>query len=218
VLSNRGKIFCDLQEQRSGIPEELEKHVPIKLTKLPVGDYRYKWWMVERKPDYQFIQDRNTKQLFDQIARLIEWSKKNNCIPCLISECDNKVDLKTQTVIEKMLRTMNKDIWVIRTYQKMGNENSTLSVILYYAEKIYKKKLEPGFNRPSGVRGKKNDKINFICGFSGIDEVKSRRLLKTYGSVMNVIKNHASWCNDVDGIGPVIQKKASELLHGKFRA
>lgn len=208
-------IYCDFQERRSGIPEELARTNPTEEVKMVVGDYRYRWIIFERKPDYQFIQDRNSKQLYDQIGRLIEWCGKNGCIPCLISECDDKVDLRTQTIIEKMLRTLAKDLWVIRTYGRSEGFNSTLSVMLYYVDKIRKNKILPGFLRPSGVRGKKDNQANFICGFYRVDEVMAKRLLKRYGSVIGVIENVTGW-SDVKGIGKKIQERAIKLLWRRY--
>ncbi len=112
---------------------------------------------------------------------------------------------------------MGKDIWCIRSYQKNGNENSTLAVIWHYCEKIIKGEMHPEFKRPSGVRGKKDDQVNFICGFYKIDDVMAKRLLEKYGSVIGVIENVVAWSDDIKGVGNSIQERAIELLFKRYK-
>lgn len=209
-------IVCDIQERNSHIPEALESKATVKIKKLPVGDYKYKWLVVERKPDYQFIKDWHTKQLDKQIANMIRWCEKHNCTPCLISENDGKVNIPTQMTIEKHLRTLGKDIWCLRSYGSIEGVSSTVATMIYYFEKIKRKNMIQGFKRPCGVVGKKDDQVNFVCGFYKVDEVTAVKLLSHYGTIKRVVNNVRHWSKDIEGIGPTIQKRATDLLLRRF--
>jgi ERCC4-type nuclease len=213
------EIICDYKEASSGIPEVLGKvlKMDVKFKALPVGDYRFKWLVVERKADYQFLVDWRSKQLDKQLANMIEWCNKRGLTPCLMSEADDKTEMKDKLIIEKHLRTLSKDIWCIRTFGAKYFNNSSPAVMTYYFSKIDKGEMLPGLRRPVGVRGKKNDQVNFVAGFYKVDEVTARKLLSHYGSVMAVMENVLSWSDDIKGIGPIVQARATELLHQRYK-
>ena len=201
-------IICDLQEKRSKIPTKLRKKgAKIKLQKLPVGDYWYEWLCIERKPHYQFIADMFSRQLDKQIANMLKFCAQKNMTPCLMVEADGKVETKQQLIIEKHCRTLGKDIWIVHTYGKSGSDNATLETILYYAKKLQKGKLIQGFRRPSVVRGSKKDAIAVLTGFTGIDEERAKAILVEYGNLLKAFHYIERWSEEVEGIGPTIQKR-----------
>ena len=211
-------ILCDYKEAHCGIPEVLGKVLKkdIVFKALPVGDYKFKWLVVERKADYQYITDWYSKQLGKQLANLVEWCNEHGCTPCLMSEADGKVDEKKRLTIEKHNLTLGKDLWVIRTFGAKDFSNSTTAFLVKYFGAIERGEMTPGLRMPVGVRGKKDDQVNFICGFGKVDEITAKKLLTHYGSVIAVMENVLSWADDIEGIGPIVQGRATDLLFRRF--
>jgi hypothetical protein len=162
-------ISIDFREP-SDIAEELQKlGFQTNVKELKKGDYRFKWWMIERKSYSDFISSRNSKHLYVQIAEMVRYCQKHNLTPCLMVENDFNHSFEDSRIIELHCRTLGKDIWCIPTQPK-GYEWSTAKTILYYAQQIMKGKMVQGIRRPQEIIGNQNNKIQILCGWPNISE------------------------------------------------
>ncbi len=59
--------------------------------------------------------------------------------------------------------------------------------------------------------------LYLVASLPNIGHEKAQAILKSYETPLNALINVDGWAKDVHGLGPIISRKAREILHSPFK-
>ena len=215
-------LIIDFREQTSGIVEELESldsEYTFRVEQLQTGDY----WIgdhiiIERKTLNDFMVSIKTGRIFQQGYRMAE-SGKN----CLIILEGYKADLEIcemsrQAIQGAMIHlTLFLGIPVIRSM----NIHETASLLIHICSQ-YKRQELP---RPKLIlhglpairlTRKQRQKLFLLQNLPGIGTKKGLALLRSFGTIENILNSSPDDLRKVKGIGQRLAARIFAVFHEPF--
>ena len=208
------RIIVDEREQKSGIPELLKSvGLNIEMKTLPIGDYIVApETVVERKSIRDLMSSVFDGRLFDQCSRL----KEHFAFPIILVEgnVDEIEDITDNPLIfYGALSTVaiNFKIPIIPT----PNATHTAKLLVSLCSRkdspkgpyLKKIKKSPDLQR---------QQLSVLCSLPGIGEKFAVRLLKKFGTPINVFTATTIELAKVEGLGEARAKKITKML--KFQS
>jgi len=207
-------VLIDHREKKSLVFDYLKKmKISLSENSLKVGDYIISdRTVVERKEAKDFIKSIIDGRLFEQTEDL-----KNNFENSIIivEGSFNDNGGMSENAIKAALASIVLDnkISIIST----KNENDTAKMIYWLAKKEQEDK-----KRDIGIKGKKKPKDvkklqeYILCSIPNVSTITSKKLLKEFGSVKNVINAKDEKMKKINGLGDKKVKKILDILKKKY--
>ena len=215
-------LRIDFREQRSGIIEEIKKltgQISFEINALPTGDY----WIgdsiiVERKTISDFLNSIKTGRIFQQAYRMAQTGKNG----LIILEGDQlKIEsgaLSREAVQGAILHiTVFLGIPVIRS--KHINETASLLIgLINQSEQMplpRQKKIIP-INSGVRIHKRQREKLFLLQNLPGVGTKKGMILLKTIGTIGNIVNASQADLMKVKGIGKKLSYTIFTIFHEPF--
>ncbi len=183
--STKTKILIDYREKNSLVPSHLKKlNLEIEFRELKIGDYFVKNTIIERKTFADFLNSMINSHLLKQMEELKQFEKK-----LLIIEGIDENELyeeKNPRINPNAIRGFLLSIALKHKIPAIFTKNSedTAKFICILSRKKENEKPLNGKKRSFN----KKEQLQFIIeSFSGIGPKTSKKLLKKFGTIQNII-------------------------------
>ncbi|MBN2542792.1 hypothetical protein JXI42_07970 [bacterium] len=207
-------ITIDCREKPSGIIELFEKNeTEFKVEKLRYADYIINDLIaIERKTAQDFIISIMDGRLFRQVINLI----KNYDYTCLIIEgnpFNTKYNIKREAIEGALIET---EIFLRTPVMFTKSFKDTYRRLVEIHEHTIK--IIKGVVKRPGYKPKRmmNKQLFILQGLPHIGKVLSKRLLKHFGSLVNVFNASEEKLTKVKGINTKIAREIIETIQRKF--
>lgn len=194
----------------------VERGAEIKTQPLPKGDYVISdSCAIERKTVHDFVSTLTRRYLFDQLFGLKE------LYPTAIILLEGYLP-----IIYKFTRLNPSAVWgAMFALARQGvalvhttNQKETVDFLYTAAkqEQIVEKRV-PVVHAMKKTDTLADAQLYFLASLPNIGHEKALALLNSYQTPMNSLLNVDNWAKQVQGLGPVISKKADKVLNTPFR-
>jgi DNA excision repair protein ERCC-4 len=215
-------LRIDFREQRSGIVEELERldtEYTFQIEQLPTGDY----WIgdriiIERKTLFDFMVSIKTGRVFQQGYSMAQ-SGKNGLIILEGDKSDiSKGEMSRQAVQGAMVHlSLFLGIPIIRSI----NIVETASLLAYICSQSKRQELPRPKSIIRGIPGmritkKQRQKLFLIQNLQGIGTKKGLALLRSLGTIENILNTSTDDLLKVKGIGRRLAERIFTVFHEPF--
>ncbi len=181
------KIIVDYREKNSLVPSKLiSLGFDIEFKEMRVGDYLVKNVIIERKTISDFINSMINKRLLKQIEGLKQFQKKLLIIEGFEEQELYSDDLEKNKINPNSIRGFLLSISLKHNIPILFTKNPEDSAKFM---KIIANKKEKEISLKSKKKNlNKKEQLQFILeGFPGIGPKTSKKLLKKFGTIQNVI-------------------------------
>ena len=222
VIEGMADLRIDFREQRSGIAEELERldsEYTFRIEQLQTGDY----WIgdriiIERKTLNDFLDSIKTGRIFHQGYRMAE-SGKNSLIILEGEKSDILPGSISRNAVQGAMihLAVFLGIPVIRSL----NIRETASLLVDICSQSQRQELPRPKSILHGVTGiritkKQRQKLFLLQNLQGIGTKKGVALLKSFGTIENILNSSTDDLQKVRGIGNKLANRINTIFHEPF--
>lgn len=192
-------IEYDDRENAPALLSALTNNSSIQLEKthLPLGDYRFNDWVIERKTLSDLARSICDGRLFSQVSRLAD-SPYNATL--LIEGCSKELinyDISREAIIGALCSI--SVIFQIPTLRSLSQQES--AKIIYYCANQLQRRALGGIVGKRKPKRNKNRQIFILQSLPQVGPVLAERLLQHFKSVEQVINASAVELCVIDGVG-----------------
>ena len=215
-------LRIDFREQRSGIADELERldsEYTFRIEQLQTGDY----WIgdriiIERKRLDDFLNSIKTGRIFQQGYRMAE-SGKNSLIILEGEKSDIIPGSMSRNAVQGAMIHLGVflGIPVIRSL----NIRETASLLVDICSQSHRQELprpRPIIHGKSAIRitKKQREKLFLLQNLQGIGTKKGLALLRSFGTIENIMNTSTADLTTVRGIGTKLANRINAIFHESF--
>ena len=211
------RIVADTREAASGIPELLQrKGIFVQMKSLDVGDYVIARYAVERKTVRDFIGSLYGGRLFEQAQRI---SQSYNDFMLVVEGDIQEVlsDLKNPRVYWGTLLalSMNFNFKILFTFDK----EQTADLLHVLANRLHgrAKAVRPLLVKKPRLATTTDWQLLLLESLPTIGPKLAEKLLRSFGTVRNVLRASHSELAVKGGIGAARARRIQELLDAEYR-
>ena len=206
------KIIVDSREKNSKILFYLKKEgIDLDFKQLESGDYILSDRVViEYKKGEDLLSSIIDGRLFEQLGSLTNAYQ----IPVLLIEGFPSGGIHPEAIAGALASFMiDFGVSVIQTQ----NSEESAAILRRLAIREQKtKKRRALIRRGIRISNPKQNSIQVISSFPGINRTLATRLLDTFGSIKNIINSNEEEMAEIEGIGPIKSKKFLDLANQEF--
>ena len=215
----RPRIYVDVREQASGVPELLRKAGLIVIEKqLPEGDYLIpEDHVVERKSVHDFVASLFDGRLFEQAQRL----RDRYSDVYYIIEGDLGREMRFWRGRERQLR--GALVALVADYNVKLLWSSDEQETAWYLEALARRlEREPVGavvinKKPRSLRDVREWQLYILQAFPGIGPKTAERILERFGSIEGFVRASVSELASVEGVGESKAQRIKEILKAPYR-
>lgn len=214
------RIYYDVREERSGVPETLKKLGVIAIPKqLPEGDYVIpEDHVIERKSASDFVSSLFDGRLFDQAQRLVDTYED----VFYIIEGDFQRELKIWSNRRRQL--IGALVTLVTDYNVRLFWSSDTYETAMIIERLARRLLEGHRGgavvinkKPKSLKSIRDWQLYVLQSFPGIGLKTAERILERFGSIEAFVKAGVSELASVEGVGEAKAMKIKELLKSVYQ-
>ena len=221
---NKGKVNLkiDFREQRSGVVEEIGKRadkISFELVTLPVGDYLIEdKIIIERKTLSDFLVSIKNGRIFQQAYRMAK-SGKNGLI--ILEGDKSMVDSSSMSRKAVQGALIHLEVFVGIPVIRSLNVQETAALMVDILHQCQQQQLPRQKHIISGNPGirinkEQRQKLFIIQNLPGIGTNKGMALLKSFGTIENIMNASQVDLTKVKGIGKKLAERIYAVLHEPF--
>lgn len=210
------KIFADYREKGSGIIKELvDMGVNIDLQKLETADYVLSSRVgVEYKTQKDFVDSIIDGRLLSQLKTLVQSFER----PVVVVEGDEDIFSQRNihaNAIRGMIATIAVSYGIPLIFTKNFRETSALlAVIAKREQEEVQREVQFHTKKPLTM---KEIQEYVVSAFPSVGTSLARDLLKSFGSVKNVVNASEKALKDVEGVGDKIAKNIKDAVDSEYK-
>ncbi len=210
------KIFADYREKGSGIIKELvDLGVNIDLRKLETADYVLSSRVgVEYKTQKDFVDSIIDGRLLSQLKTL----KQSFDRPLVVVEGDEDIFSQRNihtNAIRGMIATIAVSYGIPLIFTKNFKETSALlAVIAKREQEDVQREVQFHTKKPLTM---KEIQEYVVSAFPSVGTSLARDLLKSFGSVKNIVNASEKTLKDVEGVGEKIAKNIKDAVDSEYK-
>jgi len=213
VKLNNLRIVIDDREKKSGIPDLLKAvGVNIEIKKLPIGDYIVApETVVERKSIQDLVSSIFDGRLFDQCSRLKEHFQH----PIILIEGNvDEIDSITENplIFYGALSTIAIDFKIPIIPTSSASHTAKLLVSMCSRKESHKGPFLKKIRKSNDLQ---RQQLSTLCSLPGVGEKTAIRMLKKFGSPLQVFTAPYTELSKVEGLGESRAKKIKKMLESK---
>ena len=210
---NNLRIVIDDREKKSGIPDLLKAvGVNIEIKKLPIGDYIVApETVVERKSIQDLVSSIFDGRLFDQCSRLKEHFQH----PIILMEGNvDEIDSITENplIFYGALSTIAIDFKIPIIPTSSASHTAKLLVSMCSRKESHKGPFLKKIRKSNDLQ---RQQLSTLCSLPGVGEKTAIRMLKKFGSPLQVFTAPYTELSKVEGLGESRAKKIKKMLESK---
>ena len=210
---NNLRIVIDVREKKSGIPDLLKAvGVNIEIKKLPIGDYIVApETVVERKSIQDLVSSIFDGRLFDQCSRLKEHFQH----PIILIEGNvDEIDSITENplIFYGALSTIAIDFKIPIIPTSSASHTAKLLVSMCSRKESHKGPFLKKIRKSNDLQ---RQQLSTLCSLPGVGEKTAIRMLKKFGSPLQVFTAPYTELSKVEGLGESRAKKIKKMLESK---
>ena len=213
---NNLRIVIDVREKKSGIPDLLKAvGVNIEIKKLPIGDYIVApETVVERKSIQDLVSSIFDGRLFDQCSRLKEHFQH----PIILIEGNvDEIDSITENplIFYGALSTIAIDFKIPIIPTSSASHTAKLLVSMCSRKESHKGPFLKKIRKSNDLQ---RQQLSTLCSLPGVGEKTAIRMLKKFGSPLQVFTAPYTELSKVEGLGESRAKKIKKMLESKNKS
>jgi DNA excision repair protein ERCC-4 len=213
VKLNNLRIVIDVREKKSGIPDLLKAvGVNIEIKTLPIGDYIVApETVVERKSIQDLMSSIFDGRLFDQCSRLKEHFQH----PIILIEGNvDEIDSITENplIFYGALSTIAIDFKIPIIPTSSASHTAKLLVSMCSRKQSHKGPFLKKIRKSNDLQ---KQQLSTLCSLPGVGEKTAIRMLKKFGSPLQVFTAPYTELSKVEGLGESRAKKIKKMLESK---
>jgi len=213
VKLNNLRIVIDDREKKSGIPDLLKAvGVNIEIKTLPIGDYIVApETVVERKTIQDLMSSIFDGRLFDQCSRLKEHFQH----PIILMEGNvDEIDSITENplIFYGALSTIAIDFKIPIIPTSSASHTAKLLVSMCSRKESSKGPFLKKIKKSNDLQ---RQQLSTLCSLPGVGEKTAKRMLKKFGSPLEVFTASYTELSKVEGLGVSRAKKIKKMLESK---
>jgi DNA excision repair protein ERCC-4 len=213
VKLNNLRIVIDDREKKSGIPDLLKAvGVNIEIKTLPIGDYIVApETVVERKSIQDLVSSIFDGRLFDQCSRLKEHFQH----PIILMEGNvDEIDSITENplIFYGALSTIAIDFKIPIIPTSSASHTAKLLVSMCSRKQSHKGPFLKKIRKSNDLQ---KQQLSTLCSLPGVGEKTAIRMLKKFGSPLQVFTAPYTELSKVEGLGESRAKKIKKMLESK---
>ncbi len=210
---NNLRIVIDDREKKSGIPDLLKAvGVNIEIKTLPIGDYIVApETVVERKSIKDLMSSIFDGRLFDQCSRLKEHFQH----PIILIEGNvDEIDSITENplIFYGALSTIAIDFKIPIIPTSSASHTAKLLVSMCSRKQSHKGPFLKKIRKSNDLQ---RQQLLTLCSLPGVGEKTAIRMLKKFGSPIQVFTAPYTELSKVEGLGESRAKKIKKMLESK---
>ena len=210
---NNLRIVIDVREKKSGIPDLLKAvGVNIEIKTLPIGDYIVApETVVERKSIQDLMSSIFDGRLFDQCSRLKEHFQH----PIILMEGNvDEIDSITENplIFYGALSTIAIDFKIPIIPTSSASHTAKLLVSMCSRKQSHKGPFLKKIRKSNDLQ---KQQLSTLCSLPGVGEKTAIRMLKKFGSPLQVFTAPYTELSKVEGLGESRAKKIKKMLESK---
>ncbi len=210
---NNLRIVIDVREKKSGIPDLLKAvGVNIEIKKLPIGDYIVApETVVERKSIQDLVSSIFDGRLFDQCSRLKEHFQH----PIILIEGNvDEIDSITENplIFYGALSTIAIDFKIPIIPTSSASHTAKLLVSMCSRKESHKGPFLKKIRKSNDLQ---RQQLSTLSSLPGVGEKTAIRMLKKFGSPLQVFTAPYTELSKVEGLGESRAKKIKKMLESK---
>lgn len=210
---NNLRIVIDDREKKSGIPDLLKAvGVNIEIKTLPIGDYIVApETVVERKSIQDLMSSIFDGRLFDQCSRLKEHFQH----PIILIEGNvDEIDSITENplIFYGALSTIAIDFKIPIIPTSSASHTAKLLVSMCSRKQSHKGPFLKKIRKSNDLQ---KQQLSTLCSLPGVGEKTAIRMLKKFGSPLQVFTASYAELSKVEGLGESRAKKIKKMLESK---
>ena len=210
---NNLRIVIDDREKKSGIPDLLKAvGVNIEIKTLPIGDYIVApETVVERKSIQDLMSSIFDGRLFDQCSRLKEHFQH----PIILMEGNvDEIDSITENplIFYGALSTIAIDFKIPIIPTSSASHTAKLLVSMCSRKQSHKGPFLKKIRKSNDLQ---KQQLSTLCSLPGVGEKTAIRMLKKFGSPLQVFTAPYTELSKVEGLGESRAKKIKKMLESK---
>ena len=210
---NNLRIVIDDREKKSGIPDLLKAvGVNIEIKTLPIGDYIVApETVVERKSIQDLMSSIFDGRLFDQCSRLKEHFQH----PIILIEGNvDEIDSITENplIFYGALSTIAIDFKIPIIPTSSASHTAKLLVSMCSRKESHKGPFLKKIRKSNDLQ---RQQLSTLCSLPGVGEKTAIRMLKKFGSPLQVFTAPYTELSKVEGLGESRSKKIKKMLESK---
>lgn len=210
---NNLRIVIDDREKKSGIPDLLKAvGVNIEIKTLPIGDYIVApETVVERKSIQDLMSSIFDGRLFDQCSRLKEHFQN----PIILMEGNvDEIDSITENplIFYGALSTIAIDFKIPIIPTSSASHTAKLLVSMCSRKQSHKGPFLKKIRKSNDLQ---KQQLSTLCSLPGVGEKTAIRMLKKFGSPLQVFTAPYTELSKVEGLGESRAKKIKKMLESK---
>ena len=204
--AQRPRIYVDIREEKSGVPDVLESLGVIVVKKqLPIGDYLLNEdTIVERKTSYDYAKSLFDGRLFDQVARLVEAYSNVYLViegPLIPRRYRGR---ERQLYASLAALTAEYGARVVHT----GGPRETAYFLESLARKIGVEGQRIVIQKKPKLGDLREWQLYIVQSFPGVGPKTAERILEKFGSIERFCTASIAELSKVEGVG---EKRAEEI-------
>lgn len=213
---NNLRIVIDDREKKSGIPDLLKAvGVNIEIKTLPIGDYIVApETVVERKSIQDLMSSIFDGRLFDQCSRLKEHFQN----PIILIEGNvDEIDSITENplIFYGALSTIAIDFKIPIIPTSSASHTAKLLVSMCSRKQSHKGPFLKKIRKSNDLQ---KQQLSTLCSLPGVGEKTAIRMLKKFGSPLQVFTAPYTELSKVEGLGESRAKKIKKMLESKNKS
>jgi DNA excision repair protein ERCC-4 len=213
VKLNNLRIVIDDREKKSGIPDLLKAvGVNIEIKTIPIGDYIVApETVVERKSIQDLMSSIFDGRLFDQCSRLKEHFQH----PIILIEGNvDEIDSITENplIFYGALSTIAIDFKIPIIPTSSASHTAKLLVSMCSRKESHKGPFLKKIRKSNDLQ---RQQLLTLCSLPGVGEKTAIRMLKKFGSPLQVFTAPYTELSKVEGLGESRAKKIKKMLESK---
>ena len=213
---NNLRIVIDDREKKSGIPDLLKAvGVNIEIKTLPIGDYIVApETVVERKSIQDLMSSIFDGRLFDQCSRLKEHFQN----PIILIEGNvDEIDSITENplIFYGALSTIAIDFKIPIIPTSSASHTAKLLVSMCSRKQSHKGPFLKKIRKSNDLQ---KQQLSTLCSLPGVGEKTAIRMLKKFGSPLQVFTAPYTELSKVEGLGESRAKKIKKMLASKNKS
>ena len=210
---NNLRIVIDDREKKSGIPDLLKAvGVNVEIKTLPIGDYIVApETVVERKSIQDLMSSIFDGRLFDQCSRLKEHFQH----PIILMEGNvDEIDSITENplIFYGALSTIAIDFKIPIIPTSSASHTAKLLVSMCSRKESHKGPFLKKIRKSNDLQ---RQQLSTLCSLPGVGEKTAIRMLKKFGSPLQVFTAPYTELSKVEGLGESRAKKIKKMLESK---
>ena len=191
------------------------RKVNVKIRPLEKGDYIISDECgIERKTVQDFVYTLTRRNLFDQLFRLKEvYSKSLILLEGYLPIVYKFSNIQPAAVWGAMFKLAKSGIAFVNT--NSYKESIDFLIVAARQEQFVEKKV-PMVHPFKKTETLSDAQVFFMASLPKIGREKATAILKSYGTPRNALANVVGWPKKVHGLGPIISRKARDVLDTPF--